>query len=81
MPEEPKGTIFMSDRKVNILNLSLLPWLEPSKKFLVGGWGGVESDFSVMLWAKPEAFVYASAQAKQFLNYTFFLDSLYNICV
>ena len=34
-----------------IPNLGLLLCLEPSKKFSVGG-GGVESDFSVLLWAK-----------------------------
>ena len=41
-------------------NLGLLPCLEPSEKFsvggggwwVVGGGGGVESDFSVLLWAK-----------------------------
>ena len=30
--------------------------------------GGFESDFSVLLWAKPKALVYALAQAEQKLE-------------
>ena len=47
---------FLDSVEAHIPNLSLLLCLEPSKKFSVGGgwwWVGVESDFSVLLWAKP----------------------------
>ena len=45
-------------RKINIPNLSLLPCLEPSKKFTVDG---VKNDFCV---PKPKALVYVLVQAE-----------------
>ena len=54
------GALFLSFREANIPNVSLLLSLEPFKKFLVVGWGGVwwcgvvvEADFSVQLKPKP----------------------------